>query len=31
VNASFAVEPDPVKAADLLEAEIDRKRKALGI
>lgn len=31
VNASFAIEPDPVKAADLLEAEIDRKRKALGI
>lgn len=31
VNASFAVEPDPVKAAGLLEAEIDRKRKALGI
>jgi carbon-monoxide dehydrogenase catalytic subunit len=31
VNASFAVEPDPVKAADLLEAEIERKRKALGI
>jgi carbon-monoxide dehydrogenase catalytic subunit len=31
VNASFAVEPDPLKAADLLEAEINRKRKALGI
>ncbi|WP_321505061.1 anaerobic carbon-monoxide dehydrogenase catalytic subunit [uncultured Methanoregula sp.] len=31
VNASFAVEPDPIKAADLLEAEINRKRKALGI
>ncbi len=31
VNASFAVEPDPVKAADLLEAEIERKRTALGI
>jgi len=31
VNASFAVEPDPVKAAALLEAEIERKRKALGI
>ena len=31
VNAAFAVEPDPVKAADLLEAEIERKRKALGI
>lgn len=31
VNASLAVEPDPVKAADLLEAEIERKRRALGI
>jgi len=31
VNASFAVEPDPVKAADLLETEIERKRTALGI
>jgi len=31
VNASFAVEPDPVKAAELLEAEIERKREALGI
>ena len=31
VNASFAVEPDPVAAADLLEAEIERKRTALGI
>ena len=31
VNATFAVEPDPVKAADLLEAEIERKRRALGI
>jgi carbon-monoxide dehydrogenase catalytic subunit len=31
VNASFAVEPDPIKSADLLEAEINRKRKALGI
>jgi carbon-monoxide dehydrogenase catalytic subunit len=31
VNASFAVEPDPLKAADLIEAEIQRKRKALGI
>ena len=30
-NSSFAVEPDPVKAADLLEAEIERKRKALNI
>jgi len=31
VNATFAVEPDPIKAADLLEAEIERKRRALGI
>lgn len=30
-NSCFAVEPDPVKAADLLEAEINRKRKALKI
>jgi len=30
-NSCFAVEPDPVKAADLLEADINRKRKALGI
>ncbi len=30
-NACFAVEPDPMKAAVLLEAEINRKRKALGI
>ena len=31
VHATFAVEPDPVKAADLLEAVIEKKRKALGI
>ncbi len=31
LNATFFVEPDPVKAADKIEAEIDRKRKALGI
>jgi len=31
INATFFVEPDPIKAADLLEAEINRKRKALGI
>ena len=31
INATFFVEPDPVKAADKLEAEIMRKRKALGI
>ncbi len=30
-NACFAVEPDPLKAADLLEAEINRKRTALKI
>ncbi|HWQ63859.1 MAG TPA: anaerobic carbon-monoxide dehydrogenase catalytic subunit [Methanospirillum sp.] len=30
-NSAFAVEPDPVKAADLLEEEINRKRSALGI
>jgi len=30
-NSAFAVEPDPLKATDLLEAEIMRKRKALGI
>ncbi|WP_319580173.1 anaerobic carbon-monoxide dehydrogenase catalytic subunit [uncultured Methanospirillum sp.] len=30
-NSAFAVEPDPVKSADLLEAEINRKRSALGI
>jgi carbon-monoxide dehydrogenase catalytic subunit len=30
-NSAFAVEPDPVKAADLLEAEINRKRAALKI
>ncbi len=31
VNAAFAVEPDPIKAADLFENEINRKRAALGI
>jgi len=31
LNAAFAVEPDPIKAADMFEAEINRKRKALGI
>jgi carbon-monoxide dehydrogenase catalytic subunit len=30
-NSAFAVEPDPLKTADLLEAEINRKRKALNI
>jgi carbon-monoxide dehydrogenase catalytic subunit len=31
VNASFAVEPDPVKAADLIVNHIERKRTELGI
>jgi len=31
VNASFAVEPDPVKAADLISAHIEQKRTGLGI
>jgi carbon-monoxide dehydrogenase catalytic subunit len=31
VNASFAVEPDPVKAADLISAHIERQRTGLGI
>jgi len=31
VNASFAVEPDPVRAADLISAHIERKRTELGI
>jgi len=31
VNASFAVEPDPVKAADLIAGHIERKRTELGI
>ena len=31
VNAGFAVEPDPVKAADLLSGHIERKRTELGI
>ncbi|NIA09291.1 MAG: anaerobic carbon-monoxide dehydrogenase catalytic subunit, partial [Nitrospiraceae bacterium] len=31
INATYFVEPDPVKAADKIEKEIDRKRKALGI
>jgi len=30
-NSAFEVEPDPVKSADLLEAEINRKRSDLGI
>lgn len=31
VNASFAVEPDPLKAADLITDHIERKRTELGI
>ena len=31
VNAKFAVEPDPVKAAELIINHIEEKRKALGI
>ncbi|MBN1431495.1 MAG: anaerobic carbon-monoxide dehydrogenase catalytic subunit [Methanomicrobiaceae archaeon] len=31
VNASFAVEPDPMAAAELIIKHIDGKRKALGI
>jgi len=31
VNASFAVEPDPLKAADLISSHIERKRAELGI
>ena len=31
VNASFAVEPDPVAAAELITKHIGWKRKALGI
>lgn len=31
VGASFSVEPDPMKAADLLEAHIKAKRAALGL
>jgi carbon-monoxide dehydrogenase catalytic subunit len=31
VGASFAVEPDPVKAAELIDARIRSKRKALGL
>lgn len=31
VNASFAVEPDPLKAAELIADHIERKRTELGI
>jgi len=31
VGASFAVEPDPFKAAKMMLEHIDKKRKALGL
>ncbi len=31
VGGKFAVEPDPVRAAELMSAHIEKKRKALGI
>jgi carbon-monoxide dehydrogenase catalytic subunit len=31
VGAKFAVEPDPFKAADLIEAHINAKRRNLGL
>jgi len=31
VGASFVVEPDPLKAAELLDQRIISKRKALGL
>jgi hydroxylamine reductase (hybrid-cluster protein) len=31
VNANFAVEPDPVKAVDLIANHIEQKRTGLGI
>ena len=31
VGATFAVEPDPEKAAELIIKHIDEKRKALGL
>jgi len=31
INSAFAIEPDPVKAADILEEVIEKKRKGLGI
>ena len=31
VNASFAVEPDPIRAAELIAGHIERKRAELGI
>ncbi len=31
VGATFAVEPDPIKAADLLDQRISSKRKGLGL
>jgi carbon-monoxide dehydrogenase catalytic subunit len=31
VGASFVIEPDPVKAAELFDIRIRAKRKALGL
>ena len=31
VNAKFAVEPDPISAANLIAEHIETKRKNLGI
>ena len=31
LGATFAVEPDPVKAADIIEAHIEKKRAGLGL
>ncbi len=31
VGATLTIEPDPIKAADLMEAAIEKKRKKLGI
>jgi 6Fe-6S prismane cluster-containing protein len=31
IHAKFAVEPDPLKAAELIITHIEEKRKALGI
>ena len=31
VGATFAVEPDPIKAAELLDTRIGDKREALGL
>ncbi len=31
VNANFAIEPDPIKVADLIAGHIEKKRVELGI